>query len=703
MAKKLLILFLILALLAGGITVYLNNVFLPRQIKSLLVNGIQEATHKNVTLGRLRFSLFKGLVLEDLRIYDEKETLLRLKEASCIFLVFPIFQKKIIIPSVQLRSAELFLERRADNTFNIQGLLPGGAPGGKPKFEVLVSRVRIVNSRIVFRDDTLAPPFEKGIENLNMAVRLSLPASVKFDLEAEIPAKPLAKIKAAGEYLLSDGKFTAKIYLQDIPPQEFLPYYRGSGLQFTRGILDGSADIALDNSELSGKLSLRSKDISLIKDGISAEMNLEVGAEAKFGLKSKEMDYAGSLQLKSAQIKIEKFPDPLKNVNGKIDFFKNQVKWEKLKLEYQGVLYNTSGVVTDFNSPGVQLELASSDISLQSNFAFNNGIIKLSRLKGNYLNSQFTANGEIDVNNASGPEAELTAEIALDLKDTAVPLKRFKGQLEQIKPQGLIKAQARLSGNIADFKKLIIQANGSGEGVSLYGLHSQGLTFDYNQAEGVAKIPQMHITAYDGTLDINASCNLDSQNLPYLISAQAEGIKLESLKKDTQMKNQDISGSLAAQLKLNGFANDPGSLSGEGKISVTEAKLWQLNLFKGLGSLIFSKDFSSIVFSEASCDFSVQDQYISTDNLKMLSNISNLEGKARIGFDSSLDISLNVKVQDENAPLTGTFKDLTTALIGQSGRLGVIRITGTLKEPKYKFQAAVADIIKGLKDAIFGK
>jgi hypothetical protein len=160
---------------------------------------------------------------------------------------------------------------------------------------------------------------------------------------------------------------------------------------------------------------------------------------------------------------------------------------------------------------------------------------------------------------------------------------------------------------------------------------------------------------------------------------------------------------MAAQLKLSGFSDDPGKLSGTGKILVNEGKLWQLNLFKGMGSLLFTKDFSSIVFSEASCDFLIQDKYIFTENLKMLSDIADLEGNARIGFDSSLDISLNVKVEDENAPLTGTFKDITTAIIGEAGRFGVIRITGTIKEPKYKFQAAVVDIIKGLKDAIFGK
>jgi len=33
----------------------------------------------------------------------------------------------------------------------------------------------------------------------------------------------------------------------------------------------------------------------------------------------------------------------------------------------------------------------------------------------------------------------------------------------------------------------------------------------------------------------------------------------------------------------------------------------------------------------------------------------------------------------------------------------MIRITGTLKEPKFKFRPAVGEILKSLKNTIFGK
>jgi hypothetical protein len=260
-----------------------------------------------------------------------------------------------------------------------------------------------------------------------------------------------------------------------------------------------------------------------------------------------------------------------------------------------------------------------------------------------------------------------------------------------------------LNGNINDFKSCDIEAKFSGSPVSIYGLQADELLMTYNQADGIADIPLIHLALYSGTVEASAKMNLASDNLPYWIAANMQGVKIEKLKLDTAAKGKDIAGTLQAQVKLNGFSNDLSRLSGAGEIFITEGKLWQLNLFQGLGSLLFARDFANIIFNEGYCAFTVKDKYIFTDSLKLKSNITDLSGQVRIGFDSSIDASLNVQVLDEMAPVTGTLKDIATAIIGKAGRFGVIKITGTLKEPKYKFQPAVADIIKGLKDSIFGQ
>lgn len=69
--KKIFIILLILFLLLAGGLVYLNKVFLPARIKALIVEGLKERTHKEVSLEGLSFSIFKGLMLRNLVIADK--------------------------------------------------------------------------------------------------------------------------------------------------------------------------------------------------------------------------------------------------------------------------------------------------------------------------------------------------------------------------------------------------------------------------------------------------------------------------------------------------------------------------------------------------------------------------------------------------------------------------------------------------------
>ena len=109
-----------------------------------------------------------------------------------------------------------------------------------------------------------------------------------------------------------------------------------------------------------------------------------------------------------------------------------------------------------------------------------------------------------------------------------------------------------------------------------------------------------------------------------------------------------------------------------------------------------------MVFNEGYCEFFIRDQFLFTDNLKLKSNIVDLEGQGKVGFDGALDAAINAQVSEGLTPGTGTIKDFTTALIGQAGKFGVIKLSGTIQNPKYKFKAAVTDVMKGIKDFVIG-
>jgi len=703
MIKKLTIIFLILAILATGGIIYLNNVYLPVKIKSLIIKGVEDQTGKKVTLGSVQFNIFKGLVLRDLVVYDNDKALISLEEGSCLFLIPPIFKKKIIVPVLRLKKPWVFVERRKDNTFNLQDLFvkkseAKPAPAKKDNFSFFIQRLNIVDADIRFQDDTLPVAFIKEVKDLDLTVYLSLPASVKFGLNAQAPLN----LKATGEYKIPSRELNARISLSGFSPKEFAPYYQPLGFSIPQGFIDGSINLIYQKDLLDVTIEAKSKNLNISIDKAVLNLNPALKADLKYDLQKQELVYSGTMDLSDSQITGLAGIDKINNISGRINFNNAGISTDKLLADAFAMPLEVKFRLTDFKNPVFDLNvLAAQKLSLAANFTLHDKLLTLNKCEGHYLDSAVTLAGTVDTSEAK--QAEIKGAFDINLIDLKELFKKAKVNWDQMRPGGRLGGKFNLSGNVANFKACTVQADLASEYLSFYGLKGNGLTLNYNQSGGAINIPAAHLSLYDGTIETSAGMNLTSDNYPYWISADMQGVRIEKLKLDTGAKGADISGILALQTKVSGFSDDLNKLSGAGKISVSEGKLWQLNLFEGLGKVLFAKDFfKEIAFSEGSCNFSIQDKVISSDNLTLKSAIANLTGTVKIGFDQSLDASLDVEVQDQFVPLTGTFKDITTAIIGQAGRFGIIRITGTLKEPKYQFKPAVGDIIKGLKKAIFG-
>lgn len=390
------------------------------------------------------------------------------------------------------------------------------------------------------------------------------------------------------------------------------------------------------------------------------------------------------------------------NINGKIGFDLNSLDWTGLKFRLFNNDYVTSGKLDDFKLPKINFQLKGNDLDLNTELRINSKTLDISKLKGRYLNSDIELDGKMDLSDQKNIFVDLNTDSIINLKDIKTLVKKPNKALDILKPAGSVRVQANIEGNISDFKSCFLQSKLTSNSLSLYGLKTNNIAFDYNQENGIGQLTDLNMDFYGGLVKSNGKINFSSNNPPYWIEIFIQDVKIEKLKDDTGLKDKDISGTVQAQLKLNGFSNDASKLSGAGKINIKDGKLWELNLFKGFGSLLFTTDFTNVVFNEGRCSFEVMDEYISTENLVLRSTLADIIGIVKIGFDTSIDATLDIEVSPD-VPLTGTLKDVTTAILGQAGRFGVIRVTGNFKEPKYNFKPAVMDIIKGFKDVFFPK
>lgn len=556
------------------------------------------------------------------------------------------------------------------------------------------------NKNIVFSKDKILASL-----NANITAKLSygiIDKQLSYSGEADISKTNISGIETIDEIKDINGriKFSDKEALSE----KILATVFGLPIEAKFNLTDFNSPIlSLETTSSPSLYKLQ----QIVSERFKIALPAEISGEATLSLNLKTKlptreppQINGSLDIHSGFVKIDKIASPLKEISGQVSFDIDTLKWSGVHFTYLDTACTTDGSLINYKNPAVDLTLSSQDLSLKSNFSVEDKLIKIAKLEGAYLDSRLSLKGNIDITDTRSMRADLTADLDINLEDLKKPLYAYKERLEQIKPSGLVNVKLNVQGSVNHPKLCRIEAKAASSSLSLFGLKAEEFLLTYSQADGLADMPLLHLTLYDGSMDINAKANLTAQNLPFWIEAKINELKLEKLKEDTPIKKQDVAGTVQAIARLNGFLSDASRLSGAGKILITQGKLWELNLFKGLGKLLFTKNFADIAFNEGYCEFFVKDKFIFTENLRLTSQLVTLEGKGRIGFDSSLDASLNVQMSEEMTPESGTIRDFTTALMGVPGRFAVIKIGGTLQKPEYKFKTVVGEVIRGVTGSI---
>jgi len=409
------------------------------------------------------------------------------------------------------------------------------------------------------------------------------------------------------------------------------------------------------------------------------------------------------LSVRDAAIKFSQLPIHLSRVNGLFEVNRKRLKWSKVNFLYDGENCSSEGLLDNFENPAVDIKLRSKNIELISIFNRKGNLVNLSKLQFRFRGSNISSSGTFNLSNPGAIDANLKVTASADLKDIGPILKIPESTMLILKPSGIIDIRGDISGDIRDLKTCLVDARIKSNSFSFYGLKAQRLNLVYFQKDGLAELKDSRLGFYEGSIEFGMRLNVGARSLPFAAQAIIDGVKLENIGNDIKGA-EDLAGTVKLNAELNGFLNDISTLSGSGDIFISNGRIWELNLFKGIGKLVFTKNyFAKIIFKEGAASFVIADKTVNCEKVNLKGDIANLEGSVKIGLDGSLNAVLNVEVLDDMVPLTGSFKDVTTAIMGEAGRFGVIRITGTLKEPKYKFRPAVVDIIKGIKNTFFGE
>lgn len=141
------------------------------------------------------------------------------------------------------------------------------------------------------------------------------------------------------------------------------------------------------------------------------------------------------------------------------------------------------------------------------------------------------------------------------------------------------------------------------------------------------------------------------------------------------------SGSADGQIWFRGRNGDHRSLKGEGKGSITEARLAEVPLFLGILNLLFGDASSGQYFSEVLLKFGIADgKFVAGgDGVEIKSSAVKLVGEGTLDFSGNLDLNLEPHILNLEIPLVDQILTLLKKGLAQ------VWITGRLSEPVVEF------------------
>ena len=435
------------------------------------------------------------------------------------------------------------------------------------------------------------------------------------------------------------------------------------------------------------------------------DLNLDGDADTSLNITGKfkpqfSWDASGTIGLTDGLVKAPDWKEPFKNILGVIAIKnKDNISTEKLSFTYGQTNYTLAGTLTSLQQPSLNFSLAFPDFYAVSQIIFDKNTMQVKKCDGKYLNSTFSVIGEVsDLKNLL---LNLYGNVSFNLQDLDNLFPNRKQMIQNINPQGIIALSVYLKGTAKSIKDSEMVIKGQSGKITAWNIQFLNPYIDLRMADRKIQVPKISAAPYGGSLGATATMDLNNDKVPFNLDVDVLDVDLSQWVKDSTLKNKDIEGSFNAKMGLKGDLGDPASYNGDGWVRVRDGYLWEVPVLTGLAEVLYLTTSDRVIFKEAYGTFTIADKQISTKDLSLYSDVLKLVGVGYLDFDDNLNFDVNVNFAEglaQKSPLT----KLGSILVTTAGEfIGEIKITGTLKEPKYKLKMFPIDKI--LKNQIIDK
>jgi len=495
----------------------------------------------------------------------------------------------------------------------------------------------------------------------------------------------------AAEIAYADGALTfspcrAKVRGQDVAGEGAI---RDGKLAFS---LDGAFPLADITRFLSEERPLPEHEISgTAQTFITFDRTLAAGQETRI---------KGTATIHDVWLHLKERDKTFSAETGRVSFDipGQSLEWDFSDISYEDALYATNGTLTDFETPRIVLELEGPHMSVRADVVRDAPQLTFKACSGRWHDSTFRFTGTWDEKEET---VDVEGEMVVELADLEKLLETAPPALKKMTAEGPLRVTARLRGPLKKPVLWTLRAETTGEAVRLNGYYIEDVAVAYEQAERKGVVKDATFTAYKGTGILKGRLDFAEEGTTFALRGSIDYLDLERLKVDTPLRGRTFFGTLSVNVAAQGALADPKTISGGGHLTIVNGNVWEFNPLRGLGSFLFVPQFSKIVFTTAEGDYYLREGYIETSNLTLKGREMNLLIEGKMGFEGEIDALVYTQAPLGPGEKFKVFTEVSKALSKTTG-LTVIRVTGTVKEPKYKLQTIGGNIIKKFTDLFSG-
>jgi hypothetical protein len=388
-----------IVVLLTTLTIYVNRVLLPVQIKKIAITQAKNFLKRNVEIGSLHFNWVKGLIVDDIRIYqvDSTDIFFQAERISMGIIFIPGFKEHTLtIPFVDILKPQVKLSRREAQDWNFSDLLVPPSNDKPSPVKVNLLGINVIDGHITIDDTTINTPFHQELTEVNVKIGLAV-AGITTDASAHL-AKTNGLLNIKGTYQPLSKSFDGHVYLKNIRPSQYLSLLPPlPDITLNDALINEiNVDAHYDENLFSIKGDINATDINMKYGTIAIVGNVEASIN-QFMLKKGSINIDASVMARNAALTLS----PTQIFKGNVSLEKVKIRQDKDGTQLVGTIsgqnidaaYEGQTFKGDILARPITLEMKNeNDIDLKGDFKSNRLDVR--------LNENQSFSGKVSIDNA---------------------------------------------------------------------------------------------------------------------------------------------------------------------------------------------------------------------------------------------------------------------------------------------------------------